>query len=144
VAANVGTTLSVSARVVGSGVGVLDVLGPEGVLAEAKGAEGGELMSELTVSGPMWIAAQASGPAHDSVLGPSVFAHTSPVYVEIDGHGVARADSARWCLDWLDRLEGLARAHGRFDTEEQLNDLLAVLDAARGFYRNVAEPTDRG
>ncbi|TML36948.1 MAG: hypothetical protein E6G27_18375 [Actinobacteria bacterium] len=144
VAASVGTTLSVSARVVGSGVEVLEVLGPDGVLAETKGAEGGELLTELTVSVPMWIAAQASGPEHDSVLGPSVFAHTSPVYVEIDGHGVARAGSARWCLDWLNRLEALARAHGRFDTEDQLNDLLAVLDAARGFYGNLAEPTDRG
>ena len=120
------------------------MLGPDGVLADSKGDEGHELLSELTVSGPMWIAAQATGPAHDSVLGPSVFAHTSPVYVEVDGRGVARTDSARWCLEWLDRVEALARAHGRFDTEDQLNDLLAVLDAARGFYGNLAEPTDRG
>jgi hypothetical protein len=75
------------------------------------------------------------------VLGPVVFAHTGPVYVEVDGASVTRAYSARWCLDWLDRVETLARAHGHFASDAQLSDLVAVLDAARAFYSRIAVPT---
>jgi hypothetical protein len=135
VAVDAGTTLPVSARVQGPGVEVLEVLGPDGVAAETSGRE---LVTELTVSGPIWIAAQARGPRRPAVLGPSVFAHTSPVYVEVDGASVARAESAEWCLDWLDRVEDLARAHGHFTSESQLDDLVAVLSDARGFYRRIA------
>ncbi|HEY1636022.1 MAG TPA: CehA/McbA family metallohydrolase [Acidimicrobiales bacterium] len=135
VAVEAGTTLPVSARVQGPGVEVLEVLGPGGVAAETSG---GDLVSELTVSKSLWIAAQARGPRHPAVLGPSVFAHTSPVYVEVDGASVARAESAGWCLDWLDRVEGLARAHGHFTSEAQLDDLLAVLRDARDFYQRIA------
>jgi hypothetical protein len=116
-------------------VKVLEVLGPDGVLAEARGPD---LVTELTVREPLWIAAQARGGPDPSVLGPSLFAHTSPVYVEVDGQGVARAESARWCLDWLDRVEALARAHGRFANEAELGDLLAVLDEARKLYSRIS------
>jgi hypothetical protein len=135
VAVGAGTTLPISARVEGPGVEVLQILGPDGVLAETTG---GDLVSELEVSNPLWIAAQARGSLHPSVLGPSVFAHTTPVYVEVDGASVAQAQSAIWCLDWLDRVEGLARAHGHFTSDTQLGDLLAVLSDARDFYRRIA------
>jgi hypothetical protein len=70
-----------------------------------------------------------------------VFAHTSPVYVDVDGRRGARAHAARWCLDLLDRLEALVTGHGRFDParrEAQLADLLAVITRARQVYANVA------
>ena len=59
------------------------------------------------------------------------------MYVEVDGAGIGRADDAAWCLDWLDQLESVARAHGHFSAPEQLGDLVEVLDAARGYYRHV-------
>ena len=39
----------------------------------------------------------ARGPGHPSVPGPVVFAHTSPVWVEVGGRPVRRPASARWC-----------------------------------------------
>jgi hypothetical protein len=133
-----GTTLAISARVEGPGVESLEILGPDGPVVDTKGDT---IACELVVSGPLWIAAQARGPRHPSVLGPVVFAHTGPVYVEVDGASVTRAYSARWCLDWLDRVETLARAHGHFASDAQLSDLVAVLDAARAFYSRIAVPT---
>jgi len=70
-----------------------------------------------------------------------VFAHTSPVYVDVDGHRVGRPASARWCLRLLDGVARLAAEQGRFDPgdrERQLGDLVDVLDRARVFYRAVA------
>jgi hypothetical protein len=81
----------------------------------------------------------ARGPGHPSVLGPTVFAHTSPVWVEVDGRPVRRPASARWLLDWLDRFEALVGEHGRFADDTQRADLRAVIDRARGRYRALAD-----
>ena len=78
-------------------------------------------------------------PAH---RGAPVFAHTSPVYVDVDGRRVGRPASARWCLRLLDGLQELAAEQGRFDPDDrarQLGDLVEVLDRARAFYRAVRD-----
>jgi hypothetical protein len=82
----------------------------------------------------MWLCAVARGPRHPSVLGPVVFAHTSPVYVEVQGQPVVRAPSARWLLDWLDRLEELVRTHGQFADDGQRDEVVAVIEQARPYY----------
>ena len=101
---------------------------------------GDRLEHELTVDGGLWLAAAAHGGADPHTVGAPVFAHTTPVYVDVDGRRVGRAASARWCLRLLDGLEELAAEQGRFDPddrERQLGDLVAVLDRARAFYRSV-------
>ncbi|HET8788886.1 MAG TPA: hypothetical protein VFO47_09070, partial [Actinomycetes bacterium] len=75
---------------------------------------------------------------HPSVPGPVVFAHTSPVWVEVGGRPVRRPASARWLLDWLDRFEALLDEHGRFAGDDQRADLATVVDQARSWYRAIA------
>jgi hypothetical protein len=89
---------------------------------------------------PLWLCAVARGPGHPSVLGPVVFAHTSPVWVEVGGRPVRRPASARWLLDWLDRFEALLADQGRFADDGQRAELAAVVDRARAVYRAVAGP----
>lgn len=135
-----GEPLELRARVQGPGAERLTLVGPDGVIAEG-GAEA-ELRHRMPVDGPTWIAAVTRGGGHPHTLDESVLAHTSPVYVDVDGARVARAADARWCLDFLDTLERFAAEHGRFDPaarDAQLGDLVAVLDQARTFYRRVAE-----
>jgi hypothetical protein len=83
----------------------------------------------------LWLCAVARGPQHPSVLGPTVFAHTSPVYVEVEGQPVRRAASAVWLLDWLDRLEALVRTAGQFADDRQRDEVIAVIERARTYYR---------
>jgi glutathione S-transferase len=74
-----------------------------------------------------------------------VLAHTSPVYVDLGGRRVARGDDARWCLALLKRLEQFVGQHGHFEPAtraDHLGDLVAVLDQARAFYREVAASAD--
>ncbi len=133
-----GDRLVVRGRVAGSGVRRLVLYGPDGELA---GTGHDELEHEVTVGDEgLWLALAAHGDEDAHTVGAPVFAHTSPVYVEVAGRSVARAESARWCLTLLDGLEGLVREHGRFDPQrrdQQLGDLLAVLDRARAVYREV-------
>jgi hypothetical protein len=71
------------------------------------------------------------------VLGPVVFAHTSPVWVEVGGRPMRRPASARWLLDWLDRFEALLGEHGRFADPAQRAEVVAVVDQARRVYHEL-------
>jgi hypothetical protein len=146
VAAAPGRRVAVTVRCRGLGVERLELTGPDGVLAaaEAGGAGGGpaELAIDtvVAVEDPLWLCAVARGPGHPSALGPVVFAHTSPVWVEAGGRPVRRPASARWLLNWLDRFEALLGGHGRFADDGQRAEILAVADRARAVYRAIAGP----
>jgi len=136
----VGATLRIRASVTGSGVERLVIHGADGDLAAIDVHQGAaELDHEITVpDGGTWLAAAAYGGDDAHTLGAPVFAHTTPVTVDADGHRVARPASARWCLDLLGHLEHLVRTEGRFDPahhDQQLGDHLALIAQARSFYQ---------
>ena len=132
-----GQALSISVRCQGLGVERLELVGPDGVVARSEPGKTEAAAIETTVAAvdSMWLCAVARGPQHPSVPGPVVFAHTSPVYLEVGGRPMARPASARWLLDWLDRLENMVRTHGQFDNDAQRGELLAVINRARPHYR---------
>jgi hypothetical protein len=141
--ASTGDRLTVTATVEGLGAEHVAVVGPDGPIAE--GDAGSPLRAEVGIDRPTWIAAVARGPAHPNTLDESVLAHTSPVYVDLDGRRVGRPADARWCLEFLDTFERFAREHGQFspDTRDaHLGDLVSVVEEARAFYRAVAARTD--
>lgn len=134
-------SVPVVARVVGIGVERLEIVGPLGPIAVQdvpSDAEQAELTTALELHEPLWLAAVARGGGHPAVLGPQVFAHTSPVWIDVSGRSIARAADARWCIDWLDRFERLARTHGNFTARFQLTDLVTVIEQARVFYQAIA------
>jgi len=141
-----GRRVPVTVRCQGPGVERLELAGPDGALAEA-GGDGGTALAidtEVTAGDSMWLCAVARGPGDPSVLGPVVFAHTSPVWVQVGGRPVRRPGSARWLLDWLDRFEELLARHGRFADDGQREELAAVVDRARRWYRGVADGREPG
>lgn len=130
-----GAVLTLRARCVGVGAERLSIIGPDGELAgmDVTGREG-DVEVVLEVLEPGWFAAVVRGGTHPNVLAPQTFAHTAPVHVEVEGRRIGRAVDAAWCLDWIDRVEALAREHGTFHHQHQLDDLVAVLDRARAVY----------
>ena len=141
-----GRRLPVTVRCQGLGVERLELVGPDGVLAaaEAGGGASPAIDAEVEAADSLWLCAVARGPGHPSVLGPVVFAHTSPVWVEVGGRPVRRPASARWLLDWLDRFEALLGEHGRFADDGQRDQVVAVIDQARDRYRGiVGDPSVR-
>ncbi|MFC5139999.1 CehA/McbA family metallohydrolase [Actinomycetospora rhizophila] len=136
--ARAGDLLEVSARVRGSGADEVVLVGPDGEIAAASDV----VTARVRVDGPLWLAAIARGGPHPLDPDRPVFAHTSPVHVEVGGARVGRAADARWCLGLLDRLEEIVVAEGRFDPERreaQLADHREVLDRARAVYRALCE-----
>jgi hypothetical protein len=137
VTAEPGQTVSVSVRSEGVGVESIELIGPEGLVArsEATARQPASLDANVRVARSMWLCAVARGPQHQAVLGPVVFAHTSPVYIDVLGHPLESAGSARWLLDWLRRLEELVRTHGHFAGDTQRDQLIALVQRARGYYQ---------
>jgi hypothetical protein len=141
----VGDRLDMRARVEGPGAEQLTIVGPDGVIGHNDAAS--ELHIETTLpDGPIWIAAVARGGGHPNTLDESVLAHTSPVYVDVAGRRVVRLADAQWCLRFLDRLQAFVDEHGHFEAHSRaahFGDFVAVLDAARSFYRRAARSADR-
>jgi hypothetical protein len=127
-------------RTTGSGVERLVLHGPDGDLATTTD----DVLEYDVVADDqgLWLAAAAYGGRDDPhTVGAPVFAHTSPVYVDVAGRRVGCPASATWCLRQLDLLQELATVQGRFDPrhrEAQLGDLVTVLDRARDHYLAVA------
>jgi hypothetical protein len=140
-----GAELAVRIAVHGPFAGALQLVGPDGVLAETTDRE---LTTTVRGDEPGWLAAQAVGGGHPMAPEIPVFAHTTPVHVEVGGSRIARAEDARWCLAFLDRLERHLDEHGRFaeDPDErrrQRADHAEVLERARAFYRGIGPGTLR-
>jgi hypothetical protein len=83
-----------------------------------------------------WLALRAMGPGHTDHPGRDGYAHTSPIYVEVDGQlPEARAD-AQYFLHWIDRLDVALRERARIPTAERAR-VAAQLDAARTVYGRI-------
>lgn len=107
-------------------------------VASAAATDGGRytrLVHEVIARESCWIALRATGPAHDLVLDDALFAHTSPVYVTVDGAPVARGEDAAYFVEWIERLIAMTRAEGRFASEAQMDEVLAVFRAGQAYYR---------
>jgi hypothetical protein len=114
--------------------GELEIVADGAVVASARASGApftATLDMEVAVPRIGWLAARC--PSASPSSGSSVsFAHTSPVYVEVEGmpRSVDRA-AVRFLADELDAMRTWANDHARCETLKQRADLLAVFDSAR-------------
>ncbi|MFN7933597.1 MAG: CehA/McbA family metallohydrolase [Bryobacteraceae bacterium] len=76
------------------------------------------LERELEVEEGGWIAARVSGSAK-TYAGYPVFAHTSPVYLRVDGTPYRKAEAIGACVDEVERSMRLIAKTYRFDSDGQ-------------------------
>ena len=90
------------------------------VVAEQLAVAGREakLEREIEVEQGGWLAARVSGSAK-TYAGFPVFAHSSPVYLRLDGTPFRRAEAIGGCIDEIDRSMRLIRKTYRFDNDAQ-------------------------
>jgi len=85
-----------------------------------------------------WLAVRVdgySGVQHP--VDPQLFAHTGPVYVDLDGEPVRRTAPAGYFVDWLDSLQMYVELRDNWDTQEQHSAVLLAINDARTYYRQL-------
>jgi hypothetical protein len=119
----------------------LEVIVNGRVAATIAAEAGGQTIAidrSIPIVGSGWIGARAIGPPHPDHPGPSLFAHTGAVYLEVADKPFSAAADARYFLEWIDRLDGAVRERDRIP-DRQKPHARAQLDAARAVYRKLAE-----
>ena len=110
-----------------------------GVVSEPARKMGNHFQSrierEITVDGPGWFAVRVETETKNE-LGKQLFAHTSPVYVEMAGQRVFDIESGRALLNQMEDGRADIRARGKFSSDAARDKLLAMYDDAM---RDLAE-----
>ncbi len=82
-----------------------------------------------------WVAARVVGPPPGWLFLPdSLYAHTGPVYFDMEDKRLVRNESALWLIEWIDELVDLAVAKGEYPSSADSVEALAVYAAARDYY----------
>jgi hypothetical protein len=84
---------------------------------------------EVPVDGPSWFAVRIESDTKNE-LGQQLFAHTSPVYVEVAGLRVFDIESGRALLKQMEEGRDDIRARGTFSSDAARDQLLAVYSEA--------------
>jgi dipeptidyl aminopeptidase/acylaminoacyl peptidase len=99
----------------------------------------GYVISNIRLDRSGWLAVRASGPAHPDHPGPDLYAHTSPVYVQVSGKPTASKADAEFFLAWIDRLAAAVGQRDRIPSAQLKAHVESQIDAARTIYRKIAE-----
>jgi len=83
-----------------------------------------------------WIAARATFTSPDGHLRQ---AHTSPVYVTVDGKATASKTDAEYMMRWIDRLLEVSNKPGRYASSAERTQTQAIFMEARRTYGNIAQ-----
>jgi hypothetical protein len=108
------------------------------------GAARVEFAGELTIEDSAWVAARAYSakvlPIQSEYRAPGapVLAHTSPVYVDVNGRPRRSAKDAQALAQWCERTMEWARTTARYPSEARRQEVLALYARARDIYERQA------
>ncbi len=106
---------------------------------------------DVRVDGSTWIAARAYSsellPYQVSDLlgedGVPLMAHTSPIYVDVDGKPRRSPEDAAFLAGWCDRAIEWAKTEARFQYDWQREEMVALFEQARAIYVEQARTVSR-
>ncbi len=82
-----------------------------------------------------WVAVRAILTAPDGRLRQ---AHTSPIYISVDGKSTASKADAEYMIRWIDRLVQVANKPGRYKSDAERTQVQALYQLARQKYQGIA------
>ena len=82
-----------------------------------------------------WVAGRATFSSPDGHLRQ---AHTSPVYVTVDGKPTVSKTDAEYMIRWIDSLIEVSNKPDRYESDEQRTQTQAVFKEARNVYEDIA------
>jgi hypothetical protein len=96
------------------------------------------LAQSVAIERSGWIALRASGAPHADQPNGVVFAHTSPIYVEVPDRPALAREDAEYFLAWIDRLAADIQRRERIPARQRAH-VESQLSAARNAYKAIAE-----
>jgi hypothetical protein len=108
----------------------------------SRSADGGfqaRIERDVPVDGPGWFAVRIESDAKNE-LDQQLFAHTSPVYVEMAGRRLFDIESARALQKQMEESRADIRSKGKFTSDAARDQLLAMYDAS---IRSLTEQINR-
>ncbi len=103
------------------------------------GGLGVRLSKEITVNGGAWVAARVRGPFHRYLVNDTyLYAHTSPVYITVEGKRVGLKKDAQFFVEWIDQLIGMVEQRGRYASDDQKQEVIGLFKKGRSYYEKVA------
>jgi hypothetical protein len=95
---------------------------------------------DFPVSTSCWIAARAVGRAEEWVtIGDDLFAHTGPVYIDMNAEPACRIESASFFVEWIDSLIALTLLKGDWSDPADSIRAFQELGAARDWYLDLMD-----
>jgi hypothetical protein len=92
------------------------------------------------LSGSAWIAARCMGERHPELFYTHpVFAHTNPVHVRYREESIAKPESAKFLLGFLDKLEDWAEHQAYFENGRQRSETLKTIRAGISYFQKIAK-----
>lgn len=102
------------------------------------GSKEGKLEHDLFVPSDGWIAARLSGRSRNSYDHP-MFAHTSPIYVNSGQESLEKKIAAKWLVDNIDLSINWAGSKGKFYTDSQRKEVVALFKQGQEVYRRMLQ-----
>lgn len=94
----------------------------------------------LDIEESAWVAARVLGERSELVRNDrQLFAHTSPIYVSLQGRPVVVEEDVRIVLEWIDRLIADVRESPRFSQELQRREVLEIFERGRQYYEDLLD-----
>ncbi|UCF05057.1 MAG: CehA/McbA family metallohydrolase [bacterium] len=93
----------------------------------------------VTLDESSWIAARVFGSnVYWFNVGNALFAHTSPIYVTLNGERIVNQDDAQYFADWIADLEELTGIRGSWSNPEDSIRVFREFETARLYYEQLA------
>jgi hypothetical protein len=93
------------------------------------GVHSARLGREVRIDGPGWFAVRIDSQTRNE-LDRQLYAHTSPVYVEVAGQRVFDVEAARSLIRELEEAQVAIRARGKFRDAQALDNILTLYQQA--------------
>lgn len=90
---------------------------------------------EIPLERSSWVALRVRGPDHPDVIDGPVWAHTSPVYVQINRQPIRSADDAQYFVDWIGQLLRVVAARDRYASVEERQQVEEIFHQAQTQFR---------
>ena len=94
---------------------------------------------EVPLERSSWIALRVRGSDHPSVFDGTVWAHTSPVYVNVAGRGIASRQDAEYFVDWIEQMLRVVNARNRYASVEDRRRVEMLFRRAQNEFRKMAD-----